>query len=144
MNTQRPLTARNKKDNYNLKADFEYLKDNNYNVIKEIDRGSYGVVYKVNFIWNQAEDKNTGGFCAIKINFNIISREQLYIEMGLLKLMRNKKRLPFLHRIIEKKGTYSIIMDYYKSKPFIVELFLFRLSLTNFHLTKSSTTCINY
>ncbi len=28
------LVSRNKKDNYNLKADFEYLKDNNYNVIK--------------------------------------------------------------------------------------------------------------
>lgn len=39
--------ARVKKQSYNLKADFEYLKDNNYHVVKEIDRGSYGVVYKV-------------------------------------------------------------------------------------------------
>ena len=45
--------GRSRKDNYNLKADFEYLRENNYNVVKEIDRGSYGVVYKVfyMFLW---------------------------------------------------------------------------------------------
>lgn len=32
-----------------LKADFDYLKQKSYDVKKEIDRGSYGVVYKVNF-----------------------------------------------------------------------------------------------
>lgn len=27
-------STRNKKDSYNLKADFDYLRDNNYNVVK--------------------------------------------------------------------------------------------------------------
>lgn len=38
---------KNQRDNYSLKADFEYLANNNYLVTKEIGRGSYGVVYKV-------------------------------------------------------------------------------------------------
>jgi hypothetical protein len=55
------LISRNKKDNYNLKADFEYLKENNYNVIKEIDRGSYGVVYKVRANLNRLKTKILAG-----------------------------------------------------------------------------------
>lgn len=96
------------------------------------------------FIIKQAEDKNTGGIVAIKINFNIISKEQQYIEIGLLKIMRDYTRLPFLHTVIQKKDSYSIIMDYHKSKPFIVTVELFRLSLANLRLLMSNTIFMSF
>jgi hypothetical protein len=33
---------------YKIKADFSYLRSYNYKITKEIGRGGYGVVYKVN------------------------------------------------------------------------------------------------
>jgi hypothetical protein len=35
---------------YKINADFSYLKHYNYRITKEIGRGGYGVVYKVNSI----------------------------------------------------------------------------------------------
>lgn len=48
---------KNKKDKvcpnekyYKIKADFDYLKNFNYEVTKELGRGGYGVVYKVSVL----------------------------------------------------------------------------------------------
>jgi hypothetical protein len=37
---------------YKIKADFSYLRSYNYKITKEIGRGGYGVVYKVNSFYN--------------------------------------------------------------------------------------------
>lgn len=54
MNTTDKKTQASKKEKvaqndkyYKVNADFDYLKNYNYKVTKEIGRGGYGVVYKV-------------------------------------------------------------------------------------------------
>lgn len=59
MNTTDKKTQASKKEKvaqndkyYKVNADFDYLKNYNYKVTKEIGRGGYGVVYKVT-IWRR-------------------------------------------------------------------------------------------
>lgn len=85
-NTDKKPPANSKKDKvpqndkyYKINADFSYLKHYNYKITKQIGRGGYGVVYKVHIFSKQANDMNNAeSLCAIKINFNTVSRELIY------------------------------------------------------------------
>ena len=73
---------------------------------------------------------NKDSLCAIKINFNTVSRELIYAEMAYLELVKGKSNLPKLVNLFVNEEITHIVIEYFKFKPFIVLLNLIvRLSL---------------
>lgn len=63
---------------------------------------------------------NPNNVCAIKINFNTVSRELIYAEMAFLLLVKNKPNLPKLVNLFVYHDITHIVIEYFKFKPFIV------------------------
>ena len=68
---------------------------------------------------------NKDELCAIKINFNTVSRELIYAEMAYLEIVKGKSNLPKLVNLFVHEEITHIVIEYFKFKPFIVLLDLF-------------------
>ena len=64
--------------------------------------------------------------------------------MAFLLLVKNRENLPKLVNLFVHHDITHIVLEYFKFKPFIVNIFSFRLSSTLSLLTKSSTTSTNF
>ena len=70
----------------------------------------------------QAKNLKTGSLCALKINFSTVSREIIFSEMAFLILAKNSKNLPILENLFVYNDITHIIFNYFKFKPFIVNI----------------------
>lgn len=77
---------------------------------------------------------NEDRLCAIKINFNTVSRELIYAEMAFLMLVKNHTRLPNLINLFVYHDIAHIVIEYFKFKPFIVKMIKMQTFFNNMPL----------
>ena len=82
---------------------------------------------------------NQNAMCAIKINFNTVSRELIYSEMAYLEIVKGRSNLPKLINLFVHEEITHIVIEYFKFKPFIVIFVLHRPSLTPSNWKTSNT-----
>ena len=92
-------------------------------IVKEVGRGGYGVVYKVHIYVIQAlstYDENIKEEYAVKINFNTVAKELIYSEGAFLKICKEKRNLPKLVNFFDYENSTHIVTEYFSHTPFIV------------------------
>lgn len=94
-------------------VDFSYLEKYNLNVLAEIGRGGFGVVYK-------CQNKQKTKKYALKILFSTAFPHMISSELAFMRIMRDNVSMPKIINAFEHNYKFHFLMEYQKNDRFIV------------------------
>jgi len=113
MEPPKPKDPISEKKYFGKLLDSSYLTDHNLELISEIGRGGFGVVYKCRDL------KKTKKF-ALKILFSTAFPEMISSELAFLRILKNSSKSVKMIKAFHHEHQLHILMEYGKNDRFIV------------------------